>query len=785
MPWYLVEKLKLHGLARIVPDICDSLGLRSLGLCRQRIVTLGARGIASSGLVSPYKYTKIGSSEVRCISLVPGEEHVGHLSVCSKKEGKYCALSYEWGDLDSGNGHDITIMQDGSVIGRKYLTENLSNALSDLKRLAIEPKAFFIDQICINQDDTQEKSIQVAGMGDVYKHAEQVLTYLGPEEDDDICAIDLLHRVTSCFGEHYDEWDKTSGSKPDEFDPNHQGFPIDDVDAKALRHLQKILYSRGWTQRTWMTQEVMLNEQLRFFKGPRFLPSRSVFLFRLFCRFLTDKGEPPEPGHTNAFVLSLLRRDNRLKDSSFSYPLLMNLCGSRFDCKDPRDNIYALLGLARDNFGVQPDYSKSVTDVYTDFARKAIERTRSLDIFKYVYQTSTPLQMPKKAKPGTIWPSWVPAFEGLMLQGPKTTANACGFTTPEVYYESDVHHDKRMAIRGHHIGTIEKVLSRFDPGPLSTLSSFDDWEVIDRFIQGINEIEQGCLGMDSDNLDRILCHTMLGKSTAPSKDFTDSGWGECAGNVWRITVESLREARRVPFENSEDFIGYLIDYDAGTPEHAWLMKLMLSNIDVDKSSVCLTDKGEIVKALGAVEVGDAIVGLSGGSELYALRPNTEGTFQLLGPSYSSNYMDGQIFSNDEWDESLRLVILKAFDQDCRTINVKDTSVRTLAEQRFWCLTQAAFLGLVGGLFVSGDEYRAAFADKGAERKVARAARCFCDIPEDQQRQVVRGMIRSPPFAQGADNDWRHIFSLTIKRLIAEGVIRSPKWMCNAQTFLLV
>lgn len=133
-----------------------------------------------------YRYTEIDSSEIRCVSLSLNEaRHTGQLSVYPRDGSEYCALSYEWGNPITEEDSSVAIVRDDSAAGRIYVTRKLDNALSDLKRSSLQPNLLFIDQISINQDDNQEKSVHVACMGEVYECAMKVVVYLGPEEDGD------------------------------------------------------------------------------------------------------------------------------------------------------------------------------------------------------------------------------------------------------------------------------------------------------------------------------------------------------------------------------------------------------------------------------------------------------------------------------------------------------------------------------------------------------------------------------------------------------------------------
>jgi hypothetical protein len=47
-----------------------------------------------------------------------------------------------------------------------------------------ESRLFWIDQICINQEDETEKGHQVQFMGEIFRRAYNVFAWLGMEDDD-------------------------------------------------------------------------------------------------------------------------------------------------------------------------------------------------------------------------------------------------------------------------------------------------------------------------------------------------------------------------------------------------------------------------------------------------------------------------------------------------------------------------------------------------------------------------------------------------------------------------
>lgn len=55
-----------------------------------------------------------------------------------------------------------------------------------------------IDAICINQDDPDEKSVQVQRMQDIYRNAKQVLVWIGRANDHTGLAFAQITRLLAC-----------------------------------------------------------------------------------------------------------------------------------------------------------------------------------------------------------------------------------------------------------------------------------------------------------------------------------------------------------------------------------------------------------------------------------------------------------------------------------------------------------------------------------------------------------------------------------------------------------
>jgi hypothetical protein len=110
-------------------------------------------------------------------------------------DADYMALSYEWNPPELGNDPVIPTKIDGH---RLYLTANLCLALLFITRGAPTTK-FWVDALCINQDDNEERARQAVMMTQIFEKAPSVVAWLGSETDDSNLAMDLLSKFQKLY----------------------------------------------------------------------------------------------------------------------------------------------------------------------------------------------------------------------------------------------------------------------------------------------------------------------------------------------------------------------------------------------------------------------------------------------------------------------------------------------------------------------------------------------------------------------------------------------------------
>lgn len=137
-----------------------------------------------------YASVRLAFNSIRLLTFCPSADADNSRPTCSLEAfdldnaPPFTAISYAWGDASSR-----TAIQ----VNRKELsiTSALDSALRHL-RLPDQQRKLWIDQICINQADDDEKASQVLLMRQIYSQAEATIAWLGEERDGSDQAIRLI-----------------------------------------------------------------------------------------------------------------------------------------------------------------------------------------------------------------------------------------------------------------------------------------------------------------------------------------------------------------------------------------------------------------------------------------------------------------------------------------------------------------------------------------------------------------------------------------------------------------
>lgn len=370
----------------------------------------------------PYPYAPLDSesNQIRVVILLPSKDksaqiqlEVVHLPF-EQLADSYIALSYTWGDKSDTvpiSVHSYTM----------NITRNLESALRHI-RYEEHEVPLWIDSICIDQTNLKERTEQVLLMKEIYSNARSVIAWIGEANDNTEKAYKLILDLTSKFLEY-------------------ELRPHDDVrDWLCKAVVDKDLYSwdgvleligRPYFARVWIIQEIALAKKTSIRCGDHSLPYECFMMIpgaglsyqhdilgartNMRTAELAASGQPiiltkvikdAQAEHSVGFhyILHITTAQQYIKVDKYDtfYDIVRAFRDS--DSTDPRDKLYALLGLAATKHteiaAIKPDYTRSLEEVYCHYIRTHAEAYNRLD---FLWDACGP-----DGPEG--FPSWVPHY---------------------------------------------------------------------------------------------------------------------------------------------------------------------------------------------------------------------------------------------------------------------------------------------------------------------------------------------------------------------------------------
>lgn len=389
----------------------------------------------------PFSYNHLAhpKSTIRILTLFPGSFEdpiccqLSHVDLNQSTLDHYEAVSYAWGDqlfLHSIYLCNEELETSKSVRSSRFcelrVVYSVYGALRQFRHENASRK-LWIDGICINQKDLQERGHQIQLMRNIYCHARSVLVWLGDYEQApysfrklDSVIVAAAFRHVADIGSYF------------------LGDGVPAVSEDVFLTLVTI-YQRPWFRRLWVLQEVLLP------RGPidACLGSQSVDLWKLVqAAVYADRAYADFRALAlkDTFDISVwmgpfsLRHVQRSLDSiAFAHmtvpqraiQVLLATSG-RFYCSDEHDKIYGLLGLIGDvaaSSDLEPDYTKPVSEFYVDLARYLILASGTLVIL------AGAISHPEEPN----LPSWVPKWDFALV--PKFPSTGIPMLSSVTYFE--------------------------------------------------------------------------------------------------------------------------------------------------------------------------------------------------------------------------------------------------------------------------------------------------------------------------------------------------------------
>jgi hypothetical protein len=327
-----------------------------------------------------------GKDALRVIELQPSSARDAPLRAAlvthqDRKTATYVALSYTWAGIDGYGSLELTN-------GVLPITGNLDLALRALRKQDGVLR-IWVDAVCINQQDKDEKAVQVSQMGEIYRNAEEILAWLGPETDQTQGAVEYLEELAALS-----ETDKYDAHVRPLALPAMQivGFPMEFNEARRICETQKTksladVYGRKWFTRVWVVQELLLSKRLSLNIGhfqmdyERF--RRAIMILNVADNQIERSSWdiPDESARALMFVYFLVSARDQLQQFNSGRVMFQDYTTQTYEnvdsfrlwgCKDERDRIYGMMSLFPPDLDlvIVPKYDVEPEHVYTEFARQ-------------------------------------------------------------------------------------------------------------------------------------------------------------------------------------------------------------------------------------------------------------------------------------------------------------------------------------------------------------------------------------------------------------------------------
>ncbi|KAH6693898.1 heterokaryon incompatibility protein-domain-containing protein [Plectosphaerella plurivora] len=603
-----------------------------------------------------FQYQPLSSEEheIRLFKLHPDQNPdsiisgtLRHVKLATKPA--YCALSYTWGapydglppewDDHSGtrpilvNGHEFPIRL------------NLHAALAHMRKLP--PTPFWIDAICIDQSNVEERNQQVQIMGLIYTNVVFTLIWLGPAAAGEGAmskmskAISILLRSQPALI-HVDGKDRSLLETIEAYKRIAQHDLGHEDALYCLIEFNRMLRC-NWFQRMWIVQEAVLSRKLilTWADGAGILNwndmrvafdvlSRHAFHI-CFDGTIVEIANLAEISDALADFLiatgSIHRinslRSYRIEGTEMALPALLHrttICRA----SDPRDYIYGVIAMTPDPGLVSVNYDLSLNEVFIQASRSLLEKNKDLAVFSLrgfsqsidlpswsmLPRTTTIVNMTNVPSPlgATLYPGRPPVYA------------AGGNATPDLHFlDNDT-----LSISMIRLDTLRHVAG--DSG-MSRLVKMG----------GPKASRNYTFGADYKAQVRDMLETDMGVELSHLETYWRTG-----EPFWRAFARTLHADVSVPVGSSTGAARLPADFEpteetlrAFFRDSTWWTTLRRRAFSLThaKSLFCVVPDDAMP--------GDVVAVAIGAETPYILRPVGEDTYRFIGCAYVHEFMDGR------------------------------------------------------------------------------------------------------------------------------------------------
>ena len=461
--------------------------------------------------------------------------------------------------------------------------------------------------------------------------------WLGEEAEDTALGFNLARKLVSTAN----EWEKAGIMMTE--DLAEAGLPHTEAqDWKAL----DAIFWRTWFTRVWVIQEITMAKEATVLCGAQCIP---WWTLAFAASFIGERDIGSMADVDPRCVNTMMCYGFRLRNGNgMRLPELL-LVARASHCTDPRDQIYALLGLAAEagDLSVDLDYSLDVTTVYQEIMCSFISQYKSLDVLSMVGDYSWNVT--------TELPSWIPDWaanpRSIPFIRPDSASKFAASRRPEpsLHYSED---GKTLFIVGKIVDSIKSIGVAKVPMRAITSSGRElskwhgafqhagmiqmrHWEVMSRRLRSYPT---------GESPQEAYWRTII--ADAPMKvDNIPGGYAR------------LFKAWRRYWGTFDDFNDITVDDGKGDRVYSYTYN-QAKNIACNYRRFFITKRGYIGLAPFSSRPGDKICILLGGKTPYVIRSSRKRHFRFIGESYVHGLMYGEAMEGSEEEEALQELVIR-------------------------------------------------------------------------------------------------------------------------------
>lgn len=581
--------------------------------------------------------------------------------LAAQETPSYIALSYTWHEESLPTTFQPVLINDK----RLDVSLNLWNFLQNYRHTAGE-RIIWIDQICINQEDEEERVQQIGQMCAIYERASMDLFWIGEPDEQTEEVMSLLSSLQRLEMLHLTEGEKRPGIDAllNPVYTHMLGLPA--FPSLIWGSLMRFI-SRSAFQRAWIIQEIAVSRNASIFCGFLMMPfdvlgRAATFLVE--SSWIKLLHQEYHVSGAAGFLTAMMNCRMRHQEGETQSLDLLLASTRRFKATKPVDKVFALINLAESRRStplpplIQPDYRKSVMEVFRDVTLHLISQG-SLDVLSGIEDV--------RFRRFRQLPSWISDYSvhqavSILAMPPREghfTLYAAA-AEREVRFGYSPSNPDTLTLSAYKLDTIARIAPLVDDSNSLRLESWGSFLDFGAPYPTIN----GQFGTMLDAFWRTLIgNVILGGSEYPvnqewflqfaifalrareelSQYLTSSHGAQSEGSSLTPGIDSIISAVRncpLPDEPPEEDSGR---FESSMHHVSWSRSLFITNA------------GYIGLAPPSAQAGDMVILLSGGRVPFIIREDGSESLEhhlIVGEAYVHGIMDGELLSSieGEWED---------------------------------------------------------------------------------------------------------------------------------------